>query len=87
MDVLIGQPASKAGIDDIVAEKTIGIMPGFVRSEGPSDKVQVLIDEIPGAEVAMAAASTGRGLSMKPSWTLTRSTFLIEYHDISHLRA
>ena len=31
-----------------VAEKTIGIILGFLRNEGPSDKVQALIDKIPG---------------------------------------
>ena len=44
MDELIGQLASKAGIDGVVAEKTIGIVLGFLRNEGPSDKVQALID-------------------------------------------
>jgi hypothetical protein len=63
MDELIGQLASKAGIDNAVAEKTIGIMLGFLRSAGPSDKVQALIDKIPGAEAAIAAASTGGSLS------------------------
>ena len=42
MDELIGQLASKAGIDGAVAEKTIGIILGFLRNEGPSDKVQAL---------------------------------------------
>ena len=60
MDELIGRLATKAGIDDAVAEKTIGIMLNFLRSEGPSDKVQALIDKIPGAEAAIAA-SNGSG--------------------------
>ena len=42
MDELIGRLAAKAGIDDAVAEKTIGIVLGFLRNEGPSDKVQAL---------------------------------------------
>src|ERR1700756_602085 len=62
MDELIGQLAAKAGIDRSVAEKTIGIILGFLRSEGPSDKVQALIDRIPGAEAAIAA-SNGGGLA------------------------
>jgi hypothetical protein len=62
MDELIDRLASRAGIDNAVAEKTIGIMLGFLRSEGPSDKVQALIDKIPGADAAIAAASGG-GLS------------------------
>jgi hypothetical protein len=63
MDELIGQLASNAGIDSIVAEKTVGIMLGFLRSEGPSDKVQALIDKIPGAEAAIAASNSGGGLA------------------------
>lgn len=59
MDELIGQLAAKASIDRSVAEKTIGIILGFLRSEGPSDKVQALIDQIPGAEAAIAAANGG----------------------------
>jgi hypothetical protein len=58
MDELIGRLALKAGIDSAVAEKTIGIVLGFLRNEGPSDKVQALIDQIPGAEAAIAASSS-----------------------------
>ena len=61
MDELIGQLATKASIDDAVAEKTIGIILGFLRNEGPSDKVQALIDRIPGAEAAISAAGNGGG--------------------------
>jgi hypothetical protein len=63
MDELIGQLAAKAGIDGAVAEKTIGIVLGFLRNEGPSDKVQALIDQIPGAEAAIAASNNNSGLS------------------------
>ena len=59
MDELIGRLAAKAGIDSAVAEKTIGIVLGFLRNEGPSDKVQALIDQIPGAEAAIAASNGG----------------------------
>jgi hypothetical protein len=62
MDELIGQLATKAGVDDAVAEKTIGIILGFLRKEGPSDKVQALIDKIPGAEAAIDASGNGGGL-------------------------
>jgi hypothetical protein len=63
MDELIGRLAVKAGIDSAVAEKTVGIILNFLCSEGPSDKVQALIDQIPGAEAAMAASTSGGGLS------------------------
>jgi hypothetical protein len=57
MNELIGRLALSAGIDDAVAEKTIGIILGFLLDEGPSDKVQALIENIPGAEAAIAALS------------------------------
>lgn len=63
MDELIARLAVKAGIGEAVAEKTIGIILGFLRNEGPSDKVQALIDKIPGAEAAIAASSNGGGLA------------------------
>jgi hypothetical protein len=57
MDELIARLASKAGIDSAVAEKAIGIVLGFLRNEGPTDKVQALINQIPGAEAVIAANS------------------------------
>ncbi len=63
MDELVGQLAAKAGIERAVAEKTVGIILGFLRSEGPSDKVQALIDSIPGAERAVEASGKAGGLS------------------------
>jgi hypothetical protein len=63
MDELIGRLAVKAGIDDVVAEKTIGIILGFLRNEGPSDEVQALIDNISGAEAAIAASNNGGGFT------------------------
>jgi hypothetical protein len=62
MDELIGRLAVKAGIENAVAEKTIGIILGFLRNEGPSEKVQALIDQIPGAEAAISATSKSGGL-------------------------
>jgi hypothetical protein len=35
----------------------------FLTNEGPSQQVQVLIDEIPGAEAVIAASRAGGGLS------------------------
>jgi hypothetical protein len=58
MDELIGRLATKASIDDVVAEKAIGIILGFLRNEGPSDKVQALIDRVPGAEAAILATNS-----------------------------
>ena len=63
MDELVDELATKAGIDGAVAEKTVGIILDFLRSEGPPETVQALIDRIPGAEAAIAAARSGSGLS------------------------
>ena len=63
MDELIDGLAAKAGIDSAVAEKTVGIILNFLRDEGPSDKVQTLIDKIPGAEATIAASNTDGGLA------------------------
>ena len=63
MDELIGRLAATAGIDDAVAEKSIGIILGFLRSEGPSDKVQALIDKISGADAAISASDNGGGFA------------------------
>ena|ERR1700759_4417136 len=63
MDELVDELAAKAGIDDAVAEQTVGIMLDYLRREGPSETVQTLIDVIPGAEAAIAAARDGSGLS------------------------
>jgi hypothetical protein len=63
MNELVEQLAAKAGIDRAVAEKAIGIILGFLRKEGSADKVQVLIDRIPGAERAVEASNKGSGLS------------------------
>jgi hypothetical protein len=63
MDELIGRLATYAGIDSAVAEKTVGIILGFLRNEGPSESVQALIDQIPGAEAAIADSGKGGGLS------------------------
>jgi len=62
MNESIGQPAAKAGVGGAVAEKTVGVMLGFVRNEGRSGKVGALIDRTRGTEAAIAAASSGSGL-------------------------
>ncbi len=61
MDELVGEPASKAGIGGVVAAKSAGTIPGFLRSEGPSDTVQARIDKIPGAEAAIATTGNRAG--------------------------
>jgi hypothetical protein len=63
MDELIDRLAANAGLDKAVAEKTVGAILAFLRKEGPADHVKALIDKIPGAEAAIAAAGSGGGLA------------------------
>jgi hypothetical protein len=62
MDELIAKLGAKAGIDNAVAEKAVGIILDFLRSEGPADKVQALIDKIPGASASIDPAVSSGGL-------------------------
>ena len=64
MDEFIGDLAAKAGVDKAVAEKAVGAMLGFLRKEGPPEQVRSLIEQIPGAETAIAAAGSGGLASM-----------------------
>ena len=64
MDDFIGDLAAKAGIDKSVAEKAVGAILGFLRKEGPAEQVRSLIEQIPGAENAIAAGAGGGLASM-----------------------
>lgn len=63
MDQFVAQLAAKAGVDRAVAEKSIGIVLGFMRDAGPSDKVETLIEKIPGADRAVQASLDDAGPS------------------------
>src|SRR5882672_7226585 len=43
-------------VDRMVAEKAVGIIFDFLSKEGPADKVHALLDQLPGANAAIAAA-------------------------------
>jgi len=64
MDELIQRIVAAVGIEPAVAEKAIGIIFDFLMKDGPSDKVQALIDLVPGASAALekARAEAGGGL-------------------------
>ncbi len=47
MDELLDRLVAKVGIDRGVAEKAVGIILAFLLKEGPSDKVQALINQMP----------------------------------------
>jgi hypothetical protein len=64
MDELIARLAANVGLDQTAAEKAVGIIFEFLHKEGPADKVQALIDRMPGAEALMRAqeGSSGGGM-------------------------
>jgi hypothetical protein len=61
MDELVDRLVAKVGIERAVAEKSVGIILAFLLSEGPADKVQALIDKLPGADAAAKAAANSSG--------------------------
>ena len=63
MNDLVGRLVAEHGIDRDVAEKAVGIILALLIMEGPPDKVQPLIDRMPGAQAA-AEASGGGGFGM-----------------------
>jgi len=65
MDELIARLVDHVGIDKVTAEKSVGIILDFLIKEGPADKVQPLIDKLPGAQAlieAQQASDTGGGM-------------------------
>jgi hypothetical protein len=61
MNELIARLVANVGIDQAAAEKSVGIILDFLKKEGPADKVQALIDKMPGAEALLAAAASESG--------------------------
>ena len=61
MDELVARLVANVGVDRGTAEKAVGIILGFLRKEGPPDKVQALIDRLPGAEALLAQHSEAGG--------------------------
>ena len=61
MDELIARLVANVGVDRVAAEKAVGIILDFLRKEGPADKVQTLIDRLPGAEALMQAQQGDSG--------------------------
>ncbi len=64
MEELIGRLTASVGIERATAEKAVGIILDFLRKEGPPDKVQALIDRLPGAQALISQHSEGGGFSM-----------------------
>jgi hypothetical protein len=64
MDELVSRIVSNVGIERPIAERAVGIILDFLATEGPADKVQALLERLPGAAemVAVARAEGGGGL-------------------------
>ena len=61
MNELIARLVANVGVDQAAAEKSVGIILDFLKKEGPPDKVQALIDKLPGAEALLAAQAAESG--------------------------
>ncbi len=64
MDELIARLVANVGVDRGAAEKAVGIIFDFLRKEGPPDKVQALMDRLPGAEKLMKSQEGGGGFAI-----------------------
>ena len=65
MDELIARLVANVGVDRATAEKAVGIILDFLSKEGPPDKVQTLIDKMPGAQALLQteqASGSGGGM-------------------------
>lgn len=62
MNDLVARLVANVGIDQATAEKSVGIILDFLQKEGPADKVQALIDSLPGADTLLKAEQSSGGL-------------------------
>jgi hypothetical protein len=59
MDELVDRIVARVGVDRTVPQKSVGIIFDFLSKEGPTEKVHALLDQLPGADAALAAARAG----------------------------
>ncbi len=64
MNELIDRIVANVGIDAETAKSAVGMMLGFLQSEGPADKVAAMIAAMPGAQEAVAAANYKPGFML-----------------------
>jgi len=64
MDELVGRLVANVGVSREAAEKSVGIILDFLQKEGPPEKVQALINQLPGAGALLQAAAGGGGMFM-----------------------
>ena len=61
MNELIARLVANVGLERTAAEKAVGIIFEFLRKEGPADKVQALLDRMPGAQTLLQAQEGAGG--------------------------
>jgi hypothetical protein len=61
MDELIQRLVANVGIDRATAEKAVGIILGFLKKEGPPERVQPLLESLPGAEALIESQQSDGG--------------------------
>lgn len=61
MDELIARLVANVGLERTAAERAVGIIFEFLRKEGPTDKVQALLERMPGAQALMQAQEGAGG--------------------------
>ncbi len=59
MDELIGRLVAKVGVSREAAEKSVGIILDFLQREGPPEKVQALMKQLPGSEALLLQGAAG----------------------------
>jgi hypothetical protein len=59
MDELVAKVATATGIDPATARKAVVIILQFLGNAGPKDKVDALIDQLPGARAAIGNGGGG----------------------------
>jgi hypothetical protein len=63
MDELIARLTDAVGVDAETARKAVSIILGFLREQGPTEKVDELIGKIGGAGAAIEETSSGGGFA------------------------
>lgn len=61
MDELVSRIVANVGVDAAVAQKAVGIILAFLAHDGPSEKVDPLIDAMPGAREAVQSEAPVTG--------------------------
>ena len=64
MQDLIERVSSAAGIDAALAQKSIGLILGFLKKEAPAAEMEQLMAAMPGAGAMAAASEEGGGKSL-----------------------